>query len=166
MRGWGDHRRLDQATRRLLPATAWPDRANEQCCFAALAGQRAFGRRKGAIHRQFIWAAIVRGAWGSRDSEWNLAMKPLLIVLTAAVVLAIGGTLAAMNNACKSARHGWCASDIPQLRTAHRLAPCAGQAALPPVRSIDVVAPARRLCRGPDSGSGRLVFASPARLGR
>jgi hypothetical protein len=34
--------------------------------------------------------------------------RPLLIVLTAVVLLAIG-TLAIMNNACKSTQHEWCA---------------------------------------------------------
>jgi hypothetical protein len=33
---------------------------------------------------------------------------PLAIVLTAVVLVAVG-TLAVMNNACKSGRHGWCA---------------------------------------------------------
>jgi hypothetical protein len=38
---------------------------------------------------------------------------PLLIALTAAVVL-VAGTLAVMNNACKSSLHTWCdpTSDI------------------------------------------------------
>jgi hypothetical protein len=72
-------------------------------------------------------------------------MKPLLIALTAAVVLATGSTLAVMNNACKSAQHGWCASHRTQQRTVHRLAPCAGQAALPPVRPVEPLAPARRM---------------------
>jgi hypothetical protein len=34
--------------------------------------------------------------------------RPLLIVLTAVVLLAISA-LAIMNNACKSSQHGWCA---------------------------------------------------------
>jgi hypothetical protein len=36
--------------------------------------------------------------------------SPLLIVLTAAVVLlGTGSTLALMNNACKTSHHSWCA---------------------------------------------------------
>jgi hypothetical protein len=34
--------------------------------------------------------------------------RPLLIVLTAVVLLALS-TLALMNNACKSSQHEWCA---------------------------------------------------------
>jgi hypothetical protein len=34
---------------------------------------------------------------------------PLLIVLTIAVLGGVGGTLAIMNNACKSGHHVWCA---------------------------------------------------------
>jgi len=34
--------------------------------------------------------------------------SPLLIVLVAAVLVTIG-TLAVMNNACKSSQHSWCA---------------------------------------------------------
>jgi hypothetical protein len=34
--------------------------------------------------------------------------RPLLIVLTAIVLLAVG-TLAIMNNACKVSQHEWCA---------------------------------------------------------
>ena len=105
-------------------------------------------------------------SWVVGVPRWNLAMKPLLIVLAAAGVLATGSTLAVMNNACKSARHPWCASHIPQLRTAHRLAPCSGQATLPAVKSIEPLVPTRRLGRGPDSPSHSLVVASPARLGR
>ena len=124
--------------------------------------QRAF--RRVYIHRQFIWAAIIQAAWVVGDPQWNLAMKPLLIVLTAAVVLAMGSTLAVMNNACKSGKHAWCASRIPQLRTARRLAPCSGQAALSPVRPIELLA--GRLSRAPDSDSRSLVFAFPAGNGR
>jgi hypothetical protein len=47
-------------------------------------------------------------------------MKLLLIVLAAAVVLAIGSTLAVLNNACKADRRAWCASDIPHAKTAYR----------------------------------------------
>jgi hypothetical protein len=36
---------------------------------------------------------------------------PVLIVLTT-MALGILGTLAFMNNACKSSQHGWCASTI------------------------------------------------------
>jgi hypothetical protein len=36
---------------------------------------------------------------------------PVLIVL-ALVLLGTGGTLAFMNNACKSSQHSWCASDL------------------------------------------------------
>lgn len=36
--------------------------------------------------------------------------SPLLIMLTAAVVLlGTGSTLAVMNNACKTSHHSWCA---------------------------------------------------------
>jgi hypothetical protein len=46
---------------------------------------------------------------GSRSIE--VAMKtPLLIVLTIAVLGGVGGTLAIMNNACKSGHHVWCAA--------------------------------------------------------
>jgi len=40
--------------------------------------------------------------------------RPLLIVLTAVVLLAVSA-LAIMNNACKSSQHEWCApmSSIP-----------------------------------------------------
>jgi hypothetical protein len=47
--------------------------------------------------------------------------NPFLIVL-AVIVLATGGALAVMNNACKSSRHAWCApaSDIRHyVRTGH-----------------------------------------------
>ena len=48
---------------------------------------------------------------------------PLLIVLTAVVVVAVAGSaLAIMNNACKSGEHRWCAptSDIRHhVRTGH-----------------------------------------------
>jgi hypothetical protein len=48
---------------------------------------------------------------------------PLLIVLTAAAVMAVAGSaLAIMNNACKSGEHRWCAptSDIRHhVRTGH-----------------------------------------------
>jgi hypothetical protein len=41
-------------------------------------------------------------------------MKPLLIVVTAVVVLGVSSTLAIMNKACKSSHHTWCApsSDV------------------------------------------------------
>jgi hypothetical protein len=48
---------------------------------------------------------------------------PLLILFTAAIVLATGGTLAIMNNACKNSRHAWCApaSDMRHhVNTAYR----------------------------------------------
>jgi len=40
--------------------------------------------------------------------------NPLLIILTTAVVLVAGSTLAIMNNVCKTNHHAWCApnSDI------------------------------------------------------
>jgi len=40
--------------------------------------------------------------------------SPLLIVLTAVVLLGTGSTLAMLNNACKSGHHAWCAptSDV------------------------------------------------------
>jgi hypothetical protein len=40
--------------------------------------------------------------------------SPLVIVLVAAVLVTVG-TLAAMNNACKSSQHAWCAP-TPGLR--------------------------------------------------
>jgi hypothetical protein len=48
---------------------------------------------------------------------------PLLIIFTAAIVLATGSTLAIMNSACKSSRHAWCApvSDVGhRVSTAYR----------------------------------------------
>jgi hypothetical protein len=36
-------------------------------------------------------------------------MKSPLVFVLVAVVLVIVGTLAMMNNACKSSQHGWCA---------------------------------------------------------
>jgi hypothetical protein len=36
-------------------------------------------------------------------------MKSLLVILFVAVVLVAVGTLAVMNNACKSGQHAWCA---------------------------------------------------------
>jgi hypothetical protein len=44
---------------------------------------------------------------GTRGSEF--AMKPLLIVLTAVVVVGVSSTLAIMNKSCKSTHHTWCA---------------------------------------------------------
>jgi hypothetical protein len=35
--------------------------------------------------------------------------NPLIIALVTAVVLGTGSTLAAMNHACKSSHHSWCA---------------------------------------------------------
>ena len=34
---------------------------------------------------------------------------PIAIILTMLVLVVAGGALAAMNNACKSASHSWCA---------------------------------------------------------
>jgi hypothetical protein len=36
-------------------------------------------------------------------------MKRLLVILPVAVVLVAVGTLAVMNNVCKSGQHAWCA---------------------------------------------------------
>lgn len=47
----------------------------------------------------------------------------LLVVLAAAVVLGLGGTLALINDACKTSRGAWCApgSHVPHhVRTVYR----------------------------------------------
>jgi len=36
-------------------------------------------------------------------------MKSPLVIVLAAIVLVAAGTLAVMNNACKSSQHAWCA---------------------------------------------------------
>jgi hypothetical protein len=41
--------------------------------------------------------------------------NPLLIVFIAAIVLGAGAGLAAMNNACKTSHHSWCASNYSLL---------------------------------------------------
>jgi hypothetical protein len=41
--------------------------------------------------------------------------NPVLIVLTAVVLLGTGTTLAVMNNACKTGHHAWCAPN-PDMR--------------------------------------------------
>ena len=48
------------------------------------------------------------GLGGSKQASF--AMKTsLMIALTMAFVLGMGGALAAMNKACKSGHHPWCA---------------------------------------------------------
>jgi hypothetical protein len=44
--------------------------------------------------------------------------SPLLIALTAAIVLVAGSGLAAMNHACKNSYHSWCASNYSPVRHA------------------------------------------------
>ena len=54
---------------------------------------------------------IVSGVSAAARSQMK---SPLLIVLTAVVLLGTGSTLAMLNNACKSGHHAWCAptSDV------------------------------------------------------
>jgi hypothetical protein len=70
------------------------------------------------VHRGFIQRPIKFGrSKGSGACHSEVAMnKLLLIVLTTAVVLVTGGSLAMMNTACKSSHHSWCApiSDLRQ----------------------------------------------------
>jgi hypothetical protein len=43
----------------------------------------------------------------------EVTMKtPLLVIIGAMIVLGAGSVLAALNNACKTGHHAWCASDI------------------------------------------------------
>ena len=120
-------------------------------------------RPQRGVHSSAVHLTLYNlASWVVGAPRWNLAMKPLLIVLSAVVVLIIG-TLAVMNNACKSAQHPWCAPHIAKLRTARQLAPCSGQAAASP---IEPLVPTPRVCRGPGSPSRSLVFAGrPARRG-
>lgn len=42
----------------------------------------------------------------------DVDMKIPVLIVFALVLLGTGGTLAFMNNACKSSQHSWCASDL------------------------------------------------------
>jgi hypothetical protein len=52
-------------------------------------------------------------------NEWQwceVAMKSFLVIVLGAVVLVTVGTLAIMNNACKSGQHNWC---VPMSKIRH-----------------------------------------------
>jgi hypothetical protein len=64
------------------------------------------------IHRALIYAPINSGemAGSGGEQQTSFAMKTsLMIALTVAFVLGAGGALAAMNKACKTGQHPWCA---------------------------------------------------------
>ena len=51
---------------------------------------------------------ISTGGSGSKQGEVDMK-TPIAIILTMLVLVVAGGALAAMNNACKSSHHSWCA---------------------------------------------------------
>jgi len=67
-------------------------------------------RRSGAARQTFSLSSFLKDE--NSVSEWpgrEITMKSPLVIVLVAVVLVTVGTLAVMNNACKSSQHAWCA---------------------------------------------------------
>ena len=67
-------------------------------------------RRSGAARQTFSLSSFLNDE--NTVSEWRgrvVTMKSPLVIVLVAVVLVTVGTLAVMNNACKSSQHAWCA---------------------------------------------------------
>jgi hypothetical protein len=67
-----------------------------------------FTRRVDAVHGGFILKHEKSGSAGVGARSGEVAMKASLLFLLTVTVLIVG-TLAVMNNACKSGQHAWCA---------------------------------------------------------